>query len=292
MSLAAQTWGILAQATQLLAVYNDAMPSIDEIIVNDPQPIDPASGRAKVVGNSVFLTGLTESQKQVRYVSSGFFGIIMAGAAYPLVLGVLATLVTLTSMASALPSLSDLAIALVSALVSTFILLVIGGTCGLILGTFAAALAVPVVIAVNRTIGNPISARSATICAGSIAGYLPTAWVMFTPLFGADLLGTIATLFFGPGLAMTMGAYGAAKSSAAYSKIKPAEAATSQRQPLSIRHLMMGTAWVAVTLSIGNYFGGLGFVIAVAVWFGLQALMLAAVNLLPKLTRRKTNGNS
>jgi len=253
--------------------------SIDDLVTDDPQPVKPVMVFAEVVGDRVFLTGLTESQKQVRYVSSGFFGIMLAGTAYP---SVCALLIVLASLAWSPQGLTG-------AISASICIAVAGAACGLLISIFTGAIAIPLVIAVNRSLGNPMSARSATLCAGSIAGYLPTAWVMFSPPGIAGSREAVLAIFLGPVLAMCLGAYGAAISSAAYSKVNPVDAVTREKGPLLISHLMIATAWIAVTLSIGNYFGGTGFVIGVLVWLGLQTLILLVVNLVAKRRKRKAS---
>jgi len=217
-----------------------------------------------------------EDDVQVSYISGSFVGIVIAGFLYPICASILAHVVELAFFSARIGGFFEIVI-------HNILLLLMGGTVGAVVGSLSALLSIPILIFMNRSLGNPLDARSAAISAGSLAGYMPTAWVLFLP--GMDWSEALSTGLFGPVLAMLMGAYGAAWASEKYGGFDFEIATKRKKRPLSVFNMMMATAWVAVTFAIANMFGGLGFAIAAAAWFVLQGFLLGIIHFGRKLRK-------
>jgi len=215
-----------------------------------------------------------EHEVQATYVSGGFVGIVLAGCVYPFLIGfVFLIFETIGNL-----SFDEF-------LVGLFILLaysVMGGVFGLIVASITGLLSIALIIVMNRSLGYPLDARSASISAGSLAGYLPTAWVLFSPNFGSDLSAALTSGFLGPVLAMSLGAFSAAWASARLGGFDFSIATRRRKYRLSIMHIMIATAWISLTFGIANHFGGIQFALAAAGWFALQGFMLGLI----RATRR------
>lgn len=208
---------------------------------------------------------------QFGYVLSGYPGIMAAGCAYPFLISIIvAVFAAVVNFGFTFTQLEEAASAM---LLFSFL----GGAFGLFISIVTGLISIGLVCTMNWSLGFPLSARSASISAGSLAGYIPTAWILFTPDFGKEVAASAAIGFLGPLLAMTIGAYGASVASRHYSGIKSAALTQKRKQSLSISQMMIATTWIAVIFATANYFGGLGFAIAAAGWFGLQALMFGAI---------------
>ena len=147
-----------------------------------------------------------EHDVQTNYVTGGAMGIAMAGAVYPFV-------VSLVAFCSILFTGTNDP---VSGIIFVAAFSIIGGLCGFVIAGIVGGLAVLLVMAINRSLGYPLDARSATISAGSLAGYASMVWILFTPIVGTDLVEAAIKVIVGPILAMTMGAIGAARASSKY----------------------------------------------------------------------------
>ncbi len=252
------------------------MTSIDDLFCEDSKSqensdlkIERDSGRCKYAERRAI-------EMQESYVASGFLGIIIAAGLYPCVVSVFCVLY-------AIPN-----IGLAEALLVIGVSALVGGAVGTVVALFTGVVAIPLVNAVNRSLGYPLDPQSSAICAGSLAGYIPTSWVLFTPeLMGTNLWDFITVALIGPALAMVFGAVGAAWSCAKYGALELEKLILYRKYRLSISHLMIGTAWIAIVFAIANYFGGLGFVIAAAYWLGFQALMLAVIFLWQRNRQKK-----
>lgn len=213
-----------------------------------------------------------EREIQFNCVCSSFLGIVLAGMAYPICLMAIGVFFSVVSAWSLGPQLLDAVIAIT-------MLAMVGGLLGATVSTFTGLISIATVHLMNRSLGFPLPPRYAAISAGSMAGYIPTAWVLFAPTstgaFDWALIG-----FLGPLLAMAFGAVGAAWASKKFGSFDTSLATKRQlpRNRFRIVHLMAATGWVAVTFATANYFGGLGFAIAAAGWFALQAIMMAVVH--------------
>ena len=216
-----------------------------------------------------------EHDVQTNYVTGGAMGIAMAGAVYPFV-------VSLVAFCSILfTGIIDP----VSGIIFVAAFSIIGGLCGFVIAGIVGGLAVLLVMAINRSLGYPLDARSATISAGSLAGYASMVWILFTPIVGTDLVEAAIKVIVGPILAMTMGAIGAARASSKFGWYDFSVASQRRKQRISILHLMVATAWIAVALAIVNSFGGSAFAFAVIGWFVLQAFMLGFISAVRKMRK-------
>jgi len=209
-----------------------------------------------------------ENDVQMNYVLSSFAGILCAGFAYPSFLGSIVLIANLVK--------SDSTERVLEGLFTLLVICLSGGFLALLTCALTGLLSIALVIVMNRSLGNPLDARSAAISAGSMACYAPTVWILFIP--GMDLSRITTIGFLGPILAMTLGAIGAAWASATFSGYDFSIAKQKNRSKLSIMQLMTVTTLIAITFAIANLFGGLEFAIAAAGWFVLQAIMLGIIN--------------
>ena len=216
---------------------------------------------------------------QFTYVSSAITGIVTAGIAYPIFLtvGFFIYQVLLNGVNNQL----------VSGITFLTFYSLVGGLLGLAISALTGLISIYLIILMNRSMRYPLDARSAAILAGSLAGYSPTVWILFTDTFAGNFAGSAWVGFLGPILAMTFGAIGAAWASAKYGGYDFSVATQRQKSRLSIMHLMIATGWIAITFAIANFFGRLEFAIAVAVWLVLQVILLGGIHVSRKL--RKLN---
>ena len=212
-----------------------------------------------------------EHEVQASYISGTFPGIAMAGCAYPAFMGGIVLIIG--GLYSG--SLDELPLALFVFAFYT----VIGGAFGAVVAAISAMFSIALVILMNRSLSYPLDARSAAISAGSLAGYAPTVWVLFSPGISGQFSQAAVAGFLGPILAMTLGAIGAAWASSVFSSFDFSVATRPRKSRLTIMHMMIATSWIAVTFAIANVFGGLGFAAAAAGWFFLQGIMLSIIHL-------------
>lgn len=217
-----------------------------------------------------------EHDVQNNYVTGGAMGIAMAGAVYPFVVSCLVAFCSILFTGIIDPVYGIIFVAAFS---------IIGGLCGFAIAGIVGGLAVLLVMGINRSLGYPLDARSASISAGSLAGYASTVWILFDSFFATDLVETAIIVVMGPILAMTMGAIGAARASSKYGGYDFSVASQRRKQRISILHLMVATAWIAVALAIANSFGGSAFAFAVIGWFVLQAFMLGFISAVRKMRK-------
>lgn len=166
---------------------------------------------------------------------------------------------------------------------------IFGGAVGIIISSISGLFSIALIIVINWSLGYPLNARSAAISAGSLAGYAPTVWVLFTPGFGGRVSDQMVVGFLGPVLAMILGAIGAAWASSKFGGYDFNVATRRNRFRLSILHIMIATAWVAVTFAVANLFGGPEFGIAVAAWFVLQGFLLGFVHVFRKIALQRSS---
>ena len=223
----------------------------------------------------------SEHEVQTSYVRGAIPGIGLAGCAYPFCM----TSIVLIFGAIYAASLDEIFEGIFFLGFFSFF----AGIFGLLIAGFTGLLSITLVIVMNRSLGYPLDARSAAISAGSLAGYAPTVWILFFDGFGRNYTAMAAVGFLGPILAMTLGAIGAAWASNAYGGYDLAIASRRKKSRLSIMNMMIATTWIAVTFAIANVFGGLGFAVAAAGWFFLQAVMLSIIHLYRKLRKRAKN---
>ena len=244
---------------------------------SDSNPFENSTADAvKYIGPVRFC----EHEVQASYISGSFIGIALAGCAYPFCLACMIwtfRVIFTTSFDKILDEIFILAFA------SLF-----GATIGLLVAAISGLFSIALLIVMNRSLGYPLDARSAAISAGSLAGYASTVWILFLD-GGIGVNYSAAAGFLGPMLAMTLGAIGAAWASNVYGGYELAIASRRKKSRLSILHMMIATTWIAVTFAIANVFGGLGFAVAAAGWFFLQAVMLSIIHLYRKLRKRAKN---
>ena len=222
--------------------------------------------------NDINPTGIDQHRIQFSCISGAFVGIVTAGFCYPSCIALIVAIAE--GWQIGIPSIEE-------AIAGAMFIVFFGGIFGFMLSATTGLVSVLLIYWMNRSVGYPLDARSAAISTGSLAGYLPTAWVVFV-MPGWDATEVAITAALGPILAMSLGAIGAAWSSKRYAGIHYELARHHIRSRISILNLMMATAWIAVTFATANLFGGPNFAIAVGVWFVLQSLMLAAVVLYKK----------
>ena len=221
-----------------------------------------------------------EHDVQSSYISGAFPGIVLAGCAYPLFLG---SAIVFLGLVFGQISIGELPIALFFLALYS----ILGGVLGCIGGAILGLLSIALLIWMNRSVGYLIDARSAAISAGSLAGYAPTVWIIFTTDFGGGISETATAGFCGPILAMTLGSIGAAWSSTIFGGYELTVAKQRRSAVLSIKHIMMATMWIAITFAIANYFGGQSFAIAALAWFMLQGIVLGAIQVFRRMRKRK-----
>ena len=224
-----------------------------------------------------------QSDIHEKCVVSGFVGIVMAGFLYPFSMAILILVWQFLWVGDVVPA------DLLSACFYLGVFSLIGGCIGFILSAVTGLLSMLLVIVINRSLGNPLAPRSAAISAGSLAGYIPTAWVVFSPEFGGTLAESAMVALMGPILAMSLGAIGAARTSRKFANPNALGFNPPEKHQLSIIHLLIGTSWIAVVFALSNVFGGQGFTIAVVMWFALQTAMLVGIWMYRKLRPRQFN---
>ena len=194
-------------------------------------------------------------------------GIVLAGAAYPACCLFFWFLFHLATEAlGGRFDTTEVLFALGALVVSAFV----GGLFCAILSAMAGVVSIWLIWIFNRMFGSPVSIRTCGICAGSLTGYILTAWVISqhsVPL-GYYLLNVIA----GPILAMVMGSLGV-HFYARPRRLMPSS--PPKRLQLSIRHLMAATACFAVAFCVAKVLNGTEFVWLFALWLLIQGALLA-----------------
>ncbi|QEG20705.1 hypothetical protein [Mariniblastus fucicola] len=211
-----------------------------------------------------------QNEEQASYVAGGLFGIIAAGSFYPFCLCVVATVFSVLFFGSFSPAPSE-------ALMLMGMVSIVGAAFGVIISAFTGMFSIALIIVMNWSLGYPLDAKSAAVSAGSLAGYIPTVWVLFSLDLGVDVEQLIAIGILGPVLAMSLGAFGAARTSGKFANGDYLVTTERPRFQLSILSMMIATAWIAVAFAISNAVGGLRFAVATAGWFFLQAAMLCFI---------------
>ena len=206
----------------------------------------------------------------VECLFSSFGGIILAGGLYPVVVNLVAVLYRVVTMGWVFGPL-DMTI------IDFFMIAMIACIVGILISFFTGIIAITIVGALNRSIGYPLDPRSSAISAGSLAGFIPTAWILFIPYLVNDIPEAMWLLLL-PIVAMCMGGWGAARTTREYDDFKSLFAAAFPKHQLSIKHMMMATAWVAATFALANFFGATEFAVAVGYWIVLQAIMLTVIH--------------
>ena len=217
---------------------------------------------------------------QANYVSNAFPGIVLAGCVYPFLMGVAILFFEVVFNGATNQILIGMFFVAVYG--------ILGGAVGLIVSGFTGIISIAMLIVVNRSLGYPLNPRSAAISAGGLAGYAPTVWILFTTPSTGGFSVKVAAGFLGPVLAMILGAIGAACSSSKFGGYESAVSTRRDRFRPSIMHIMIATAWIAVTFAIANFFGGPEFSIAVAAWFVLQAFLLVVIHAFRKIALQES----
>lgn len=256
----------------------------DKICEGNSLPHDCSAESSELIRPWQNPSRFCEHKVQFTYVSSSIIGIVLAGFAYPICLAIGFLIYNST--------LNGPTGQLVSDFVFLVFYILIGGTFGIAISSFTGLISICLIIIMNRSMGYPLDARSAAVSAGSLAGYSPTVWILFAYYSSGGFTGLAEVGFFGPILAMTLGAIGAAWASTKYGGYDFSVATRRRKSRLSIMHLMIATTWVAAVFGIANFFGGLEFAIAAAGWFVLQAIMLGGIHVFRKLRRPGANQRS
>jgi hypothetical protein len=223
--------------------------------------------------------------EQISVVFSGLLGIVLAGTFYPLVLSLFIAVISLWKNGFEFSFEMLLLIVWFSLFAGFF---------GLIFSFFTGLIAIGLTWTMNASLGSPISDRSTATAAGSMAGYIPTCFVLFAPMDWNSQIITIGLL--GPFLAMMMGAYGASWSvnlmahSPEFDMVQQGEIPTRARPQYQLRisHLLIGTAWIALVFAIANATGGFEFAIAAGLWFVFHAILVLLIRIYKKI-RSKTS---
>lgn len=205
-----------------------------------------------------------DDEDQFAFIFGSLGGIILAGALYPLVI---------VCFGFAIEFFQSGSLANVGAsLMYGFPICVMGAGVGSVVFSFTGLIAIFLIWAVNKSFGNPFDRERATMSAGSLAGYIPTAWAFFGS--GHEILAPI--------VAMIMGAYGASWCADLQHKTSSASYPNrihNKEYRLSISHLMMGTAWIAGIFALDNLLGVPFFAIAIFGWLILHAILIGIVKI-------------
>ena len=243
----------------------------------DPQPLQCEPNQETEVTDSRSVRAWNDPSRfeentiQASYVSGALGGIMLAGSVYPFA-GFMSLLFFDVFFVDVLIG------GIEDSIFTAAKYIPVAATVGLITSCFTGLISIALIIVINRSLGNPLDARSAAISAGSLAGYMPTAWTFFSTGVSGVFVAEVALCLSGPILAMSLGAIGAAWASARFGGVDFTNASKRKKRRISIFHLMAATTWVAITFAIANYFGGLGFAVVVAGWFVLQAIMLGFIH--------------
>jgi len=141
-------------------------------------------------------------------------------------------------------------------------------TIGSVVMSVTGIISIVLVWIINKSLGCPMSHRTAALSTGSLAGFLPTAYLVFTPW------SIWVTL-----LAMAMGAYGASWSARGHKLDAWRPQSHETKYQLSIFRLMIGTAWIAGILATINFTGYATLAIGIGAWFALNALLVGFAKL-------------
>jgi|GEM_PF-5675387 len=209
-------------------------------------------------------------------ISASLGGIVLAGLCYAPCLFLIAIFVQLPNGGP--QGFLDFVMALL-------MVISVGGGFGVVISVITGFVSIVVVYFINRSLGYPLDEVSAMISAGSMAGYMPTVSVVFMASQYSNFQQVAIVGAMGPLLAMCMGAVGAGWGAMKWGDFDLSQT-SNRKHKLSVLHLMMVTAWVALTFAIANAMGGLEFAIATGAWFVLQAVMLAVFGLF----RQKIHG--
>ncbi len=196
-------------------------------------------------------------------------GIIVAGMIYPACLFLVAIM----------PQMQSIRIGPAEFLILFVMALFGGATVGSLVSMVTGLLSIIIVHAINRSLGYPLNELSASISAGSMAGYMPTVAVVFLVGASGRVPDILMAGVIGPLLAMCLGAAGAAWGAKRWGGFDLSNLPSRQHK-LSVFHMLMATMWISITFAVANAFGGPEFGIAAAAWFVLQGLMLAARSML------------
>jgi len=239
-------------------------------VVGKPEYVDPANAAEDAKSNVPGKAWddpmrFEQDHTHLACISASMGGIIVAGMLYPAAL-------FFVVLFSQLPSITGP----IELLFGFGMVLVFGGCVGAFLSTITGAISICIVYLMNWSLGYPLDEHSAVLSAGSMAGYMPTVFVVFTSSQYGSITDVAIVGALGPLLAMCMGAVGAVWGAKKWSGFDLSKA-TNRKHKLSVTHLLVATTWVAVTFAIANAFGGPEFGIAAAGWFALQAIMLLLV---------------
>lgn len=206
------------------------------------------------------------------FLLSSWVGIVLAGASYAILLALIA-FVFLVIMN--VPSGND---DLLGAVAVFFFVVIVAALYGMVASAVTGTVAIFLVWAFNFSLNHPLSKSMAVVSAGSLAGYLPTAFVFFNvePDLG-NLAETALTVFVGPVVAMLMGAKGAH-----WFATKYVDSSKETARPLaiqfSIKNLFVVTAWIAGVLSFANYVG-FWFLISAIIWIVMHVILLSVLSI-------------
>jgi hypothetical protein len=238
----------------------------------DSNPGEVAQGQSPADQISIYDSN---DQRMVESGQSDFLigtipGIVLAGFLYPTVLMVIFGVFGFFT--SPIPGPNEI-LTLVGGI------FFIGGIVGALYAMLTGWMAVILIWAMNKSLGNPFDRQTAAISVGSLAGYTAAIGSMYHLVFVVTTSSLFLMVFLGPFLAISMGAFGANWSSQHLSYQGPLKTDSKRPVKLSIRHLMVGTTWIAATFALANAFGDFGFAVAVAGWFVLNGILLGCVKL-------------
>lgn len=188
-------------------------------------------------------------------------GVGLAGVAYGMTL--VASTVVITGIFGAF-TMSNIE-TYASLLLGASIGILVAAVAGFLIAIVAALFVIPTVSVFNYTIGNYWSPITTAGVAGSLCGFVPTAYLYSAALVGTDsYIWLIIAFLIGPVAAMVFGQVGATRSAVLYikeqlvatAKISPDPILdTPQSKPIQfgIKQLLVLTAWFAGASAIGSF---------------------------------------
>lgn len=144
------------------------------------------------------------------------------------------------------------------------------GSIGAIIFLTTGMLSVFFVGIVNMSLGYPLDHRTAAVTTGSLAGFVPTAFLLFTEDW----------MFFGfTFIAMALCAMGASWTAGNHLTDLWRPLVRETKYKLSIKRMMIATAWLAGLFATANITGSPAIAIAASIWILLNAVLIGIAKL-------------
>ena len=127
---------------------------------------------------------------------------------------------------------------------------------------------------VNMSLGYPLDHRTAALTTGSLAGFLPTGFILFSEEW---------PLFVFPLFAMAMCATGATWTAGNHITDHWHPLVRETKYKLSIKRMMIATAWLAALFATVSITGSSAIAMAAGIWMLLNAVLIGIAKLYRKL---------